>query len=173
MQPPPLLPAETLARVLRLARVDGMGVMAFAGLFAVLAATGGDTFGAIVGLLVAAAGAIELHGAALLRAGEPRGMGWLVGSQAYLLLAVLAYCGIRLTSLDLPPIPDGMQAMVEESAAQAGLSVPDYLRTVYRLSYGLIAFATVIYQGGMTIYYLRRRAAVAAALEDGLGGDEE
>jgi hypothetical protein len=30
--------------------------------------------------------------------------------------------------------------------------------------YGGVAVATILYQGGMTLYYARRRVAVAAAL---------
>ena len=38
MQQPPLLPEETLARVLRLARFDGMSVLVLGGMFALIAA---------------------------------------------------------------------------------------------------------------------------------------
>ena len=65
MQQPPLLPSETLMRVLRLAKLDGMGVLLLGGLFALMAASGGEKPFAIIGLLAAGAGAIELHGAAL------------------------------------------------------------------------------------------------------------
>ena len=57
MQQPPLLPAETLVRVLRLAKFDGLSVLLIAGVFALLAATAGDFSGALVGLLAAGAGA--------------------------------------------------------------------------------------------------------------------
>ena len=165
MSQPPLLPEETFARVIRLAKSDGFGVLAFSGLFAVLAATGGDSSGAMVGLIVAGAGAVELHGAGLLQAGEGRGMRWLIGSQLFLLVAILGYCALRLVQVELPPIPEEMQSLVESSAQQADLPVPDYLLLVYRVSFGFVALAAVIYQGGMTIYYLRRRAAVRQFLE--------
>ena len=53
----------------------------------------------------------------------------------------------------------------ERSPQQADLPVSDYLLLVYRVSFGFVALAAVIYQGGMTIYYLRRRAAVRQFLE--------
>lgn len=165
MSQPPLLPEETFARVIRLAKSDGFGVLAFSGLFAVLAATGGDSSGAMVGLIVSGAGAIELHGAGLLQAGEVRGMRWLIGSQLFLLVAILGYCALRLTQVELPPIPEEMQSLVESSAQQADMPLPDYLLLVYRVSFGFVALAAIIYQGGMTIYYLRRRAAVRQFLE--------
>ena len=62
MQQPPLLPEEALIRVLRLARFDGTGVLVLSGTFAVMAALGRDVPFAVIGLLGAAAGAVELHG---------------------------------------------------------------------------------------------------------------
>src|SRR5215212_4806798 len=78
MQQPPLLSEVTLVRVLRLARFDGMGALVLGGMFALVAAANRDFPFAAIGLLAAGAGAVELHGAALLREGEPRGMRWLL-----------------------------------------------------------------------------------------------
>ncbi|MDO8543727.1 MAG: hypothetical protein Q7S40_25070 [Opitutaceae bacterium] len=166
MRQPPLLPEETLTRVYRLARVDGTGVLAVAGFFACVSAAGGDFLGAIVGLLVAGAGAIELHGAALLRQGEERGITWLVGSQFFLLTTILSYCGMRLLYLEIPPIPDELRPMIEMSAAQAGLGVTEYLKLVYRLGLWMVALVSLLYQGGMMLYYLRRRDAISRALHE-------
>jgi hypothetical protein len=166
MQQPPLLPEEVLVRVHRVARVDGMGILLVAAFFACVSAISGDAVGAIVGLLVAGCGALELHGAGLLRQGEPRSITWLVGSQFFLLVSILGYCSARLLNLQLPPIPDDLRPMVEMSAAQAGLEVEAYLRAVYRLGLWMVALASLLYQGGMMLYYLRRRDAVYRALGD-------
>jgi len=55
MKAPPLLPEETLLRVLRVARLDGLSVLVIAGVFALISALAGDGVGAVVGLLVAGA----------------------------------------------------------------------------------------------------------------------
>jgi hypothetical protein len=162
---PPLLPTETLRRVLRLARVDGLGVLVIAGFFALVSAAAGDYFGAVVGLLVAGAGAVELHGAALLRVGEPRGMSWLVGSQLYLMCAVIAYCGLRLWHVDLTPLRAAVTEEMKESLDLAGYTVDQFLTMVYKLTYTCVAVVTFFYQGGMALYYGRRRAAVTKALD--------
>ena len=98
---PPLLPAHALRRVTHIARLDGLGVLTVAGLFALASALLHDEVGTAIGLVVAGAGAIELHGVALLRHGTERGMRWLVGSQLMLLIVVLGYVVARLWHIDI------------------------------------------------------------------------
>ncbi len=151
--------------MLRLARFDGMGVLVFAGFFAVLSAMAGDRLGAIVGLIIAAAGAIELHGATLLIHGERRGMSWLIGSQLYLMVAIVAYCGFRLINVDLTVLRAGITDDLKTMLAQQGWGVDQFLRELNRLLFVSVAVLTIAYQGGMTFYYARRRRAVVQALE--------
>lgn len=168
MKTPPLLPEETLHRVLRMANFNGLSVLAVSGLLTLAVASTGDYVGAVIGLLVAASGAIELHGAGLLRAGESRGMRWLIASQPYLAVIVLAYCGLRLMDYDPTAI---RQVMNEERRAQIaalGYDEASFERVYYVSMYAILGVSTLIYQGAMTVYYGRRRRAVAAAL-----GEEE
>lgn len=164
MKGPPLLPEEIYQRVLRLARFDGLSVLVIAGGFALLAASMGDYVGAAIGLLVAGAGAIELHGVTLLRHSEPRGMRWLIGSQFFLMFSVLSYCAVRLVHPELTPL---RAAVTDEMRAQLeviGWNVEQFTKLVYRLTYLAVALATIVYQGGMAFYYQRRSAAVGLAL---------
>jgi hypothetical protein len=169
-KPPPLLPEETLFRVLRLARFDGLGVLVLGGLFAVMAAGGRDVPFAVIGLLAAGAGAIELHGVSLLREGEMRGMKWLVASQPFLLLVIWSYCGLRLVHFEMPPLPESLEEIAQLSAEQWGLTVEEYFRLLNRLTVAVLAVLAACYQGGMTLYYLRRRAPVGQALAAGETG---
>ena len=169
---PPLLPAQTVARMLRVAKFDGTSVLVLCGGLALASAAVGDFTGAFIGVVIAAAGAFELHGAALIQGGHPRGVNWLIGSQLYLLAAILAYVGWRLASYDaeamrrfLDPVfrtPE-MQAKFSES----GVTEADMLRmwhTMYFIGFRVVGLVTLLYQGGMALYYHRRRAAVAAVL---------
>ena len=165
MQAPPLLPEETLARVLRLARFDGLGVVVLAGGFALLAAAGGEKALAAVGLAAAGAGAVELHGVSLLRHGDSRGLRWLLASQPLLLAVVWAYCALRLAHFSPPPLPEQLREAVEETARQLGMAPADYLRLVHRITHGLVALLATAYQGGLCWYYWRRREPVRRALE--------
>ncbi|MFM7750642.1 MAG: hypothetical protein ACKPB0_09520 [Opitutaceae bacterium] len=164
MQQPPLLPEETLERVERLARFDGLSLLLLGALFAVPAAAVRDVPFAIIGLLAAGAGAIELHGLGLLREGDARGMNWLIGSQPLLLVVIWCYCVLRLLFFEPPPMPDGMADLAKAGAAQWGMPVEDYFRRVNQFIVGAVAVIALFYQGGMMLYYLRRREAVAAAL---------
>jgi hypothetical protein len=162
---PPLLPEETLSRVLRLARFDGMGALILGGMFALFAAAARDFPFAAIGLLGSGAGAVELHGAALLRQGEPRGMRWLVASQPFLLTVILCYCALRLWFVEIPPIPESMQNLFAMSARQWGMSVEEYQRALNQITALAVACVATGFQGGMMIYYLRRRAPVYRALD--------
>jgi hypothetical protein len=162
---PPLLPEETLLRVLRLARGDGLVVLMLGTFFALTAAAVGDLTGAVAWLLLAGAGAIALHGAVLLRGAEARGLNWIVGSQLLFLLVVFAYCALRLTHYDPAPMREALTAEMKATLSQANYDQEDFLLTVYRTTYGLMAGITLFYKGGLMRYFLHRRAAVTAAVE--------
>jgi hypothetical protein len=151
-----------------MARFDGLSVLVVAGSFALLSAYSRDVSGAVIGLLVAAAGAIELHGVALLRSGR-NGMRWLVSSQLYLMGVMLGYVAFRLAKPDiswlLPYLTGEAAEPFEQAAQQAGMTVQEMLVESLRMIYFCVAALTVLYQGGMTLYYLRRRGAVEAALQ--------
>lgn len=166
---PPLLPAAIFARLLRLAKLDGTGVLALSGAFALASAAMGDRLSAVIGLVVAGAGAFELHGAGLLRAGATRGLQWLVVSQIYLMFAILSYVVLRLNSYDPSFINYALNAESRNLLVEAGYTEADiaqFVRRIYRLTYILVGVATACYQGGMALYYWRRRAAVETALRD-------
>jgi hypothetical protein len=166
---PPLLPLEILARVTRLARLDGMSVLLVAGGFALISAAFKDVTGAFIGLLVAGGGALELHGVSLLRARRAEGMRWLVSAQLFLMAVILTYVSFRLAHPDvdflLKMANEGPSAEVfQQAAEQKGMTVKQLLVELYNECYVAVAVLTIIYQGGMTLYYLKRRAAVENAV---------
>jgi hypothetical protein len=165
MPSPPLLPDAALARVLRLARFDGMSVLVLGGIFALAAAAGRHVPFAAIGLLAAGAGAVELHGANLLRQGVVRGMRWVIASQPLLLAVILTYCVLRLWIVGPSDVPEAMRGLFAASAAQWNLSLEDYVVTLNRLTALAVGTVAVGFQGAMTIYYWRRRRDVARALE--------
>jgi len=169
---PPLLPEESLRRVMRTARMDGFSLLGIAGLFALISAGFGDVGGAAAGVIIAAAGAIELHGASLLNARRENGMRWLVGSQVYLLAAVLSYALWRVLAYDPEWVRQLVDRLLQDPLFQqemAGLEVSEsellqMVRWIYFGGYLLLAVLSCFYQGSMAWFYRRRRAAVREAL---------
>jgi hypothetical protein len=166
MKAPPLLPELVLARVMRVGRLHGNCVLYVAGFFALVSAAAGDYLGTITGLLVAAAGAIEHHGSALLGDGNPRGISWLVSSQPVLFVAITGYCVIRLRNVELPPVPGEVRSMLELSAQQMGMTLTNYLQFIYRLTFRLIIGLSILYQGGLGYYYFSKRHQILRALAE-------
>ncbi len=165
MKAPPLLPEEAFYRTVRVANVDGICVMAIAGMVALAAASSGNWTGTGIGLAVAAAGAIELHGVGLLRAGRAEGMKWVIASQPYLCAVLLGYCAWRLSAPDLSALRMAMTDPLREQLAAGGWEEEAFLNFAYRMSYMAIAIGTLVYQGAMTVYFLKRKPAVIAAVE--------
>jgi hypothetical protein len=166
---PPLLPSEALKRVVRLARFDGMSLLVVSGAFALISAASRDVGGAAIGLLIAGAGAVELHGVGLLTAGH-NGMRWLISSQLCLMAMILIYAGIRIARPDvswiMPYVKGEAAEPIIQAAQQSGMTVEQLLIEGMSTLYVMVAAITVIYQGGMAVYYVRRRVAVEIALQE-------
>lgn len=156
-----------LDRVVRVATVDGRLLLAFAGTFAFLAALANDLPGAFTGCLVAGAGALELHGAHRLRHGDPGGFIWLPRSQALILGAILLYVAVRLLQFNPADLERGLTPAMETRLADANMTRETFLALAAKLHtafYVFIAFITVLYQGGLILYYRRRKLSVYHAL---------
>jgi hypothetical protein len=172
---PPLLPEHTLARVQALARRNGWSIVLVAALAALLSAAQRDAMIAVLGLLAAGCGAMEVHGAGLLRHGDRRGTSWLIRAELCLLLVITVYCSLRLLHPDLEEIRSLIHALLRGAGAGAreqweealrvnGLTEDMYISFVNRLVAIVFAFVSLFYQGGLAIYYARRQKAIDLAL---------
>jgi hypothetical protein len=170
--PPPPLPDEIFSRVQRIARLNGGCVLAAAGCFALLHAASRQFGMAVLSLAAAGAGVAESHGAVRLRAHDHAGVRWLVGSQVYLAMLILGYAAWRLLHFDAVFAAQAAQAMLEfpgmsERMAASGMTNADVL-VLIRISYTAIYVAagitTLVYQGGLALYYRRRSNALASAI---------
>lgn len=153
--------------MLRLAALDGRMLLFIAGGFAVLAAAAGQGLPATAGCLAAGAGAMELHGAQLLRHGDERGMSWLIRSQLTLLAIILGYVGIRLAGFDPEPLMAQLDSERLDALRAAGMADEEILpalKMAYMILYGTVGVVSILYQGGMALYYHRKRGPVEQAL---------
>ncbi len=168
MTTPAPTPAEkTLKRVLTVSRFNGWSVIIIASLGILLSLVLGDLLGAIISGLAVTSGWMEVRGHRKLKRRDPAGMTWLVRSQMLLLTVVLVYCVSRLGSFDADTAMGNMTPDMEASLKEIGLARADILsmvRTTFFATYITVAVVTLLYQGGMALYYRRKTPLVTAAL---------
>ncbi len=164
---PPRTPEEQLRRVLRTAKLNGLGVAIVAGLGALVSLAFGDLIGAAVGALVAVGGGMELSGRKQILRGDADGMRRLVRSQLLVLGVIVVYAASRFASFDAESVMGNLTPDMRNDLAQAGVDLAAILpmvRLMFYALYGSLAVVTLIYQGGMAVYYRRRTAVVQQAL---------
>jgi hypothetical protein len=169
-------PDKVLRRVLGIATVEGWSVLVLGTLSALLSAVATGWFGAVVGCLVAGCGAMELHGAALLRAGRPRGVSWLVRSQLTLLTVILLYAVISFITLtpaqvefiqtQMPPDDRNAMNQMRDLLGETPAAYNAQIVGFGHLVYAVVAAVTLLYQGGMALYYHRRGVVIRRAMEE-------
>ncbi len=169
---PPLLPEEVLRRVTRVASTDGLSILIVAGGLSLVSATMHDVAGTIVGLAVAGAGVIEMHGSTMLRRGEFSGLRWLVNSQMLLLMAIMSYVSYRTANPEpaaismITKVFSVDRAQFDLALSQSGLTQEQFVLSFYRFALFLVSVVSLGYQGGLAIYYFRRREPIARALTE-------
>ena len=165
--PAPTPAQKVLHRVLLIAAIDGWSVIVIAGLGILLTLLLGDFSSLFVGVLVLAAGVMELRGRRQLRRRDPGGMKLLVRAQLFLLAVILVYCASRLGSYDqesmLANLTPDMKAMLKESGIEMADLAP-LVQLAFFLTYGLLALLTLIFQGGLILYYRRKTRLITDAL---------
>jgi hypothetical protein len=157
---------------MRLARLHGGSMMIISGAFALASAANQGVAGAVVGLLIALAGAGEVHGASVLANGRTDGTRWLIGAQLYLLLVMLAYCVYSVQTLNVAELQaqfiDAQKSLPDEFKKVLFPDdmplTPALIKASYTQSFMLVALGSIIYQGLMARYYAKRRVAIELAL---------
>ena len=154
-------------RVMAIAAFDGWSVVGVAAAGTLLSLAFGDLGGMVTGLLVAGAGGMELHGRKRLKRRDAGGMRWLVRAQLFLLTVILVYCVSRLASFDaesaMGNLTPDMAAMLKESGLEQADILP-LVHTAFLALYGSVAAVSILYQGGLALYYRSRVARVTAAM---------
>lgn len=158
---------KTLKRVLFISAFDGWSIIVIAVLGILITLAMGDYSGLAVGLLIAAAGGMELRGRKLLKRRDPSGMKLLVRSQLFFLAVILVYCATRLGSFDEATVMGNSTPDMEAAMKELGIQKADLLpmvRSTFFALYSGVALGTLIYQGGMTLYYRAKTKLVTEAL---------
>ena len=175
---PPRPPDQVLRRVLAVSRLNGWSVALFAGVCALGALPFGDLVSFAVGALVTVGGIMEIRGNHQLRRRDPDGMRLLVRSQLFVLGVIWVYAVPRLLSFDAAYLQDQVIPGLRDNLAAAGMNLDEVLQEVgldqkqivpmvhlaFVVLYSTVMLATLIYQGGLALFYRHRTAAVEAAL---------
>lgn len=164
--------------MLGISRLNGWSVALFGGLCLLVATVMLDPIGIGLSLVAVSSGAMEIRGRGRLRRRDASGMDGLIRAQLLLLTVILVYCASRVFGFDAgylrdEVIPEARQNLLlfgielDAMLREGGLTVDDlipFVRYTYWLIYSVIALVACFYQGGLALYYRRRRPLVEAAL---------
>lgn len=164
-----LPPDRRLQRVLHLARIDALSLAVVAAPAALFALCSGDWPGALVGAGVTLCGVAEWHGRDRLLHRQIAGIAWLCSAQLICLLLILLYSWnlARLPQAEhlLALLPSFTRDQLAELLPDPE-GVADLLLTLQRAMAGALALTALLYQGGMTFYYLRSAPAARAVFAE-------
>ncbi|MFA6962080.1 MAG: hypothetical protein WC205_15100 [Opitutaceae bacterium] len=158
---------KSLRRVLFISAMDGWSISLFAGLCTLISLLFGEWIGVSIGGIITACGIFELRGRKQLTRGNIDGFKWLVRSQVFILCTVLLYASENMFAYDEATLLAGMTDDIRNALSQAGLSVEDLRPLMKPVVYGfylIVMGVTLIFQGGLAIFYQRSRPSVVAAL---------
>ena len=162
-------PEQRLQRVLRFARIDAVSLLVVAVPAAVLSVCAREWIEAAAGAGIALCGVLEWAGRNRVQRRRADGLGWMVASQLGCLLFVL----FLAWDLAHREQADRIVALLP-SFTREQLDVlfpdPESLRAlligVQRLTATLLALVSILYQGGLALYYLRTRPAALAVFAE-------
>ena len=179
MPPASPTPAQkTFTRILTLSGLNGWSVVIIAGLASALALFMGDLVGLSVGVLAVVSGFMELKGRRLLKKRDAWGMRWLVRAELLLLAVLACYAARGLVSFNADYMRDQVIPEAREKLQLAGISLNEFLgnygiteaqlpalmRVVTLSLYGTVLLVTLLYQGGMVLYFRSKTKEVADLL---------
>ncbi len=152
-----------IARAARIAAGNGLGYAIFGGISVVVAVPGLDFVGLVLGAALLGVGLFERAEAARLLRADPAAPPRLARGELVLLGTLVVYAVLGLTVL-----PTGIEELQRQlgNTRQLGIDVQRLEKLVRTTWYGIVLATTLLYQGGMARYFLRRRADVARYLDE-------
>ena len=158
---------KTLRRVLWISALDGWSIALFAGLCTLISLFSFEWIGVTVGALVTGAGVIELRGRRKLLRGDDRGLALLIRAQLLILGVIWLYSMENLLAFDETAMMASLTSEMRSALSQAGVAIEDLrpmLKPVYYGLYLTVIVVSLLFQGGLALYYHSRRAKIAGAL---------
>lgn len=160
-------PEQIVNRILRLAGINGWCVTVAAGLGALVSFIMTDLIAGLTGAIVMVGGITELRGRRAILRGDATGMRRLFVAQLIVLAMVWSYAVTQLLTFDAAALIAGLPTEVHTIFADAAID-PATLEQIASIAntavYGVLLLATLIYQGGLALYYRHRAPLVASVL---------
>lgn len=162
-----------LRRCSRVALWSSLTLIAFGGMSTVFALATLDVGGLAVGGAVLGVGVAEAVFRGQLERGDVRAPRRLALNQVALILAVAAYCLVRLTAspdevgaLVFSPETAAALADAEGPLATMGHDLETMATGLVRIVYGVMLAVIVLAQGSLALYYATRRRALVAYVDE-------
>ena len=158
---------KTLRNVLTISVIDGWSVTLFAGFCTLVSLAFGEWIGVYIGGLITASGVMGLHGRRKLLRGDANGMNGLVRAQVVILATIGLYAFRNLLAFDEATIMEGLTSEMRTVLDQYGISTDTLramLKPVYYGFYLVVIGLTLLFQGGLALFYHSRKAKVSEAL---------
>ena len=153
---------EPLKRAARRGRANGLGYVAFGGLSLLLSISSNpDWIGLLIGAVLIGAGLVERSQADRLGQGDLLAPTRMAQAELALLGAILFGGVIKLV---FSSSASGELRTVTGELPGLGLDVADLIDSVTTLVYAVVMAVSILYQGGMARYFLKRRNDVAIYL---------
>jgi hypothetical protein len=159
---------KTRRRLATIALLNGWSVTALGGLCFLLSVVWFSVWGLLIGAVAIASGCMELSGRRRVKQGRPEAGRWLAGSQLLLLGAIFIYAGAQLLWLKPQTVLSDIPAEYREALAplMSEQELTEKIGVVLNLLYAAVILGTLLYQGGLLLYY--SRATRKLLLEDTL-----
>lgn len=171
-KPPLMSPAvsseKTFRRVLAVSAFDGWSVVIVAGLCTVSSLVFFSWAGVLIGAPLTAAGIVELRGRSRLLRGQASGLGLLINAQLLILTLLVVYSVWNLLHYNEAALLARIPAHLHNQLSQAGLRIEDLrpmLKPGYFAVYLAVIAVSVLFQGGLALYYHSRKAAALSAMD--------
>ena len=146
-----------LARAANVARSNARGYALFGALTLIVAALGPDALGLAIGAVVTGVGVAQLRAVPRLRAADAEAPRAMARNELLLMGGIALYALLKLTLLR--ETGEELQAQVGDTSG-LGLDIAELSRSLNTLVYSTVLAVTLLYQGGLALYFLRRRPAL-------------
>ena len=152
-----------IARAAALGRGNGLGYVIFGALSLILSVADLDLPGLAIGALLIGVGLVERRTSVRLAGADPAAPRILARNELLLMAGIVVFCALELTLL---------RASGEQLAARLGgaddlgVDLAALTESLTTLVYATFIAVTLLYQGGMARYFLRRRAMIEVYLRE-------